>query len=130
MKDPNNELHLNLLDFNITKRREWINNRKPFSVLFELTSGCNMNCIHCYLQNMHSPEQLTYEQVLSIIDILYEKGILFLTFTGGEILTRSDFIDIYLYAKKKGFLVELFTNGYLFTDEIIDVLKKYPPLLI
>lgn len=121
---------MQLLDFDTTKRQQWINERKPFSVLFELTAKCNMNCIHCYLQNNHNAIQMTYERIIEIIDILYEKGILFLTFTGGEILTRKDFIDIYMYAKKRGFLVELFTNGYLFTDEIIDVLKEYPPLLV
>ena len=53
-----------------------------------------------------------------------------MTFTGGEIFTRSDFLDIYMYAKKKGFLVELFSNGYLINESIIGVLKEYPPLLV
>ena len=104
--------------------------KNPFSVLFELTPKCNLNCIHCYLQNVHSAEQLNYEEITKILDILYEKGILFLTLTGGEILLRKDFLDIYLYAKKRGFLVELFSNGLLFSDDIINVLQKYPPLYI
>lgn len=130
MEEINEKLHMQMLDFNETKRQEWMKNRNPYSVLFELTARCNMNCIHCYLQNNHVSEQLSYDEVIEIIDILYEKGILFLTFTGGEILTRKDFVEIYMYAKTKGFLVELFTNGYLFTDEIIRVLEEYPPLLI
>lgn len=130
MEEINEKSHMQILDFNASKRKEWVRKRKPFSVLFELTAQCNMNCIHCYLQNKHNSDQLSYHEIITMIDILYDKGILFLTFTGGEILTRSDFVDIYLYTKKKGFLVELFTNGYLFTDKIIEVLKKYPPLLI
>lgn len=130
MEEINKSLHMQLLDFDISKRQEWMEKRKPFSVLFELTARCNMNCIHCYLQNNHVSEQMSYERIIEIIDILYDKGILFLTLTGGEILTRADFLDIYMYAKKRGFLVELFTNGYLFTDEIIAVLKEYPPLLV
>lgn len=130
MEELNENFHIQLLDFDTSKRNEWVKSRKPFSVLFELTARCNMNCIHCYLQNNHESEQLSFQEVIEIIDILYEKGILFLTFTGGEILTRADFVDIYVYAKKKGFLVELFTNGLSFTDEIIDVLKRYPPLLV
>ena len=130
MKEINEETYMQLLNFDDTRRREWMNQRKPFSVLFELTAKCNMNCIHCYLQNFHNAGEMTYDQITEILDILYDKGILFLTFTGGEILTRKDFLGIYLYAKRKGFLVELFTNGYLFNDEIIEVLKEYPPLLV
>ncbi|MGI6500019.1 MAG: radical SAM protein [Anaerostipes sp.] len=130
MRSDRENRYMEILDFDETKRKEWIEGRKPFSVLFELTSKCNFNCIHCYLQNNHIEDLLSYEKIIEIIDILYEKGILFLTFTGGEILTRKDFIDIYMYAKRKGFLVELFSNGYLFTDEILNVLKEFPPLLV
>lgn len=121
---------MQLLDFNAIKRAQWMSQRKPYSVLFELTPRCNMNCIHCYLKNKHMCKQMTYDEIVEIIDLLYDIGILFITFTGGEILTREDFIDIYIYAKKKGFLIELFSNGYLFNDSIIEVLREYPPLLV
>lgn len=130
MEEINEKLHLQMLDFDKEKRTKWMKERKPFSVLFEVTPRCNMNCIHCYLKNNHTAYEMDYERIIELIDIIYEKGILFLTFTGGEIFTRKDFLSIYLYAKKKGFLVELFTNGYLISDEIIEVLKEYPPLLV
>lgn len=130
MEEINEKVHFDILNFDETKREEWVRQRNPFSVLFELTPVCNFNCIHCYMQNTHIDNKLSYEDIIHIIDILYEKGIVFLTFTGGEIFTRSDFIDIYVYTKKRGFLVELFTNGSLITDDIIEVFKKYPPLLV
>lgn len=130
MEEINEKLHMTILNFNEEKREKWMRERKPFSVLFEITARCNFNCVHCYLQHFHGEQDMTYEQIVQIMDILYDKGILFLTFTGGEILTRKDFDKIYLYAKKKGFLVELFTNGYFFTDNLIEILKKYPPLLV
>ena len=130
MVENNEKMYLKLLDFDTDKKEKWVKQRLPYSVLFELTARCNMNCVHCYLQNVHDTKDLSYDKIIQIIDILYEKGIVFLTFTGGEILLRKDFVDIYLYAKKKGFLVELFTNGYLFDDKIIGVLAEYPPLLV
>lgn len=130
MVENNEKMYLELLDFDTDKKEKWVKQRLPYSVLFELTARCNMNCVHCYLQNVHDTKELSYDKIIEIIDILYEKGIVFLTFTGGEILLRKDFVDIYLYAKKKGFLVELFTNGYLFDDKIIDALAEYPPLLV
>lgn len=130
MEEINEGLHLKLLDFDKHKRRQWMNERKPFSVLLELTPKCNMNCVHCYLQNNHISNEMEYKKIIEIIDILYDKGIIFLTLTGGEIFTRKDFIEIYLYAKTRGFLVELFTNGCLLTNKIIEILKEYPPLLV
>ena len=73
---------------------------------------------------------MSFEQVIEIIDILYEKGILFLTLSGGEIFSRKDFLDIYMYAKRKGFIIELFSNGLNLSDVTISTLKEYPPLLI
>ncbi len=64
------------------------------------------------------------------MDKLQEAGCLFLYFTGGEPLMRKDLPEIYLYAKKKGFLISLFTNGTLITKEWVDLLKKYPPFSI
>ncbi|MGN0679296.1 MAG: radical SAM protein, partial [Oscillospiraceae bacterium] len=96
----------------------------------EVTPRCNFSCVHCYLRDHHQSPQLSYNEIIDIIDILYEKGVLFITFTGGEIFARSDFMDIYMYAKRKGFIIELFTNASLISSEIIDVLKTYPPLLV
>jgi radical SAM protein with 4Fe4S-binding SPASM domain len=53
-----------------------------------------------------------------------------LLFTGGEIFVRKDFLDIYTYAKQKGLLITLFTNGTLITPEIADCLVQYRPFAI
>lgn len=45
-------------------------------------------------------------------------------------MVRDDFLDIYLYAKRKGFIVFLFTNGTLVTPHIADVLTEYPPFVV
>ena len=51
-------------------------------------------------------------------------------FTGGEIFARRDFLDIYTYAKRKGFLITLFTNGTLITPRIADYLAAWRPFAI
>lgn len=131
MEELNQKLHMKILNFDDTRRKEWVRDRKPYSVLFELTARCNMNCIHCYLKDHHiDRDYLSFDEVKNIIDILYDKGILFLTLTGGDVFTRPDFMDIFVYAKKKGFLVEIFTNGELITDEDIEMFSKYPPIMI
>lgn len=119
-----------ILDFATNKRNTWEKNHQIYSVIFELTTHCNFSCVHCYLCNHHDQNELSYEKIIDILDILYNKEVLFITFTGGDIFTRKDFLDIYLYAKKKGFIIELYTNGALIDDNIIEVFKQYPPLLV
>lgn len=124
------EVKMQVLDFATGKRAEWEKQHKLYSVIFELTPRCNLNCVHCYLNEHHAGRELSYDEIIEIIDILYEKEVLFLTFTGGDIFTRKDFLDIYIYAKKKGFIIELYTNGVLIDRKTIEIFRKYPPLLV
>ena len=110
-----------------TQINYWEKIRHPFSGGIELTPYCNLRCVHCYLQDSEKIELLSTEQIKKIIDKLYDKGVLFLYFTGGEIFTRKDFAEIYTYTKKKGFIVELLTNATLIDEKIIEVFNKYPP---
>ena len=131
MDDPFLEsIQMQVLDFATDKRSQWEKNHQLYSVIFELTPKCNFNCVHCYLHDHHASNELSFDEMVQIIDILYEKEVLFITFTGGDIFTRKDFVDIYLYAKRKGFIVELYTNGALITDQVITVFSEYPPLLV
>lgn len=97
-------IKMQVLDFATDKRSLWEKNHQLYSVIFEITPKCNFNCVHCYLHDHHATSELPFEEIIRIIDILYEKEVLFLTLTGGDIFTRKDFLDIYLYAKKKGFI--------------------------
>lgn len=122
-------LLMQILDFATTKRTEWEENHKLYSVVFEITPRCNFNCVHCYLHDHHCSKELSFDEIIRILDILYQNEVLFLTLTGGDVFMRRDFVDIYTYAKKKGFIVELYTNAALLDERILSVLKKYPPLL-
>ncbi|UCC38715.1 MAG: radical SAM protein [Candidatus Aminicenantes bacterium] len=106
--------------------------RIPIDGSFELTLRCNLRCAHCYC-NLPSSSQdaiskeLKTEEIFDIFDQIAEAGCLWLLITGGEPLLRKDFLEIYAYAKKKGFLISLFTNGTLLTPDIADYLAEWPP---
>jgi len=108
--------------------------RYPLACQWELTCRCNLRCVMCYTDCFHTPEQirqeLSYPEIIRIMDELQEAGCLELCLTGGEPLARKDFTEIYLYAKHKGFLVTVFTNGTLVTDTIADVWAQSPPSMI
>ena len=106
----------------------------PLTGQWELTCRCNLKCVMCYTDPFNTPEQirqeLSYEEVVRILDEIHKEGCLEITFTGGEPFARRDFLDIYTYAKRKGFLLTIFTNGTLITPKIADQLKAYPPSMI
>jgi radical SAM protein with 4Fe4S-binding SPASM domain len=58
------------------------------------------------------------------------EGCLWLLYTGGEIFVRKDFLDIYAYAKKTGFLITLFTNATLITRAVAEYLATWNPFSI
>jgi len=72
-------------------------------------------------------KELRTEEMFRIFDQVAEAGCLWLLITGGEPLLRKDFVEIYTYAKKKGFLITLFTNGTLMTPAIVAHLAEWPP---
>ncbi len=109
--------------------------RIPINVSFEPTFRCNLRCAHCYCNlpandRKVQERELATKEVFRIFDEIAEEGCLWLLITGGEPLLRKDFLEIYTYAKKKGFLITLFTNGTLITTEIADYLVQWPPFEI
>jgi radical SAM protein with 4Fe4S-binding SPASM domain len=112
-----------------------IRDRYPSNGTIEVTRRCPLECSHCY-NNLPMGDvearksELTYEELCRIMDQMSEAGCLWLLFTGGEIFARRDFLDIYTYAKRKGFIITLFTNGTLITPKIADYLVEWRPFAI
>ena len=128
--DYNIEIKKSIFDFGQEKMDIWEAEHRLFSVHFEVTPKCNFRCVHCYLQKHHSDSELTLQEIVRILDELYDQGVLFITFTGGEVFSRPDFMNIYAYAKHKGFVIEIFTNGMLINENIVSYFSSYPPLLV
>jgi len=103
--------------------------RYPWKVGIELTTRCNFKCKHCYAKPLNSSDP-SYDNIIQIIDKLFDAGVVWLWFTGGECTLRKDFLDIHKYAKEKGFIVGILTNGSLITDEMILVFKEFPPSIV
>jgi radical SAM protein with 4Fe4S-binding SPASM domain len=122
-------------DWSLGVHQRLATKRIPISGSIEITQRCNHKCIHCY-NNLAAGDrrarakELSFEEHCRILDEITETGCLWLLFTGGEIFVRKDFLDIYKYARQKGLLVTLFTNGTLISPEIADLLAQFPPFAI
>jgi radical SAM protein with 4Fe4S-binding SPASM domain len=109
--------------------------RIPLQVSIEVTRRCPLECLHCYnnlpMGDMDAKQrELTKEEHFRVLDELVDMGCFWLLYTGGEIFARKDFLEIYTYAKKKGFLITLFTNGTIINEQIADYLVEWPPFAI
>src|SRR3990167_1268938 len=103
-------------EFSRHLHKKSIAERIPLHGTIELTFRCNLNCVHCYCPTLGPQDierELNYQEICRIIDDMLAEGCLWWTISGGEPLIREDFQDIYIYARKKGLLITLFTNGTL-----------------
>jgi radical SAM protein with 4Fe4S-binding SPASM domain len=122
-------------EFSLGLHRYFGDKRVPVEASLEITRRCPLECQHCYnnlpmgdlaARNRELSKQ-EYEQLLTE---LADMGVIWILFTGGEIFARKDFLEIYTFAKQKGFIITLFTNGILINEKIADYLSEYPPFAI
>lgn len=102
---------------------------------FELTPLCNFNCKMCYVH-------LSYEQMRQAgrlrsadewVDMAKQAsdlGTFWITLTGGEVLTRQDFSEIYSRISDLGIRVSVLSNGYLINEGIIRLFSERPPAVL
>jgi radical SAM protein with 4Fe4S-binding SPASM domain len=122
-------------EFSLALHEKFTNKRAPIDATLEVTRRCPLECQHCY-NNLAMGDlaarnrELTKEEYFVLLADLADMGVMWLLFTGGEIFARKDFLEIYTFAKQKGFLITLFTNGILINERIADYLREYPPFKI
>ena len=109
--------------------------RVPLEGTLETTYRCNLNCVHCYVNQPAASageraRELPLERLKQLIDEIAEEGCLDLLLTGGEVLLRPDFAELYLHAVRAGLRVTVFTNGTLVTERILDLFETYHPACV
>lgn len=119
-----NTLSENKNDIISTFKTDYLPDNQLFAVQFELTFRCNEKCKHCYCIVDKARQELTTEEIKKILDDLYDMNCFEVTFTGGDPFVRSDTFEILKYAKSKGFLITIFTNGNLLSDSDLLFIKS------
>lgn len=99
----------------------------------ELTERCNNNCVHCYINLSASDicaskKELTCEEIKKILKEAESLGCRRVRFTGGEPFLRKDFEELYIFARKLGLSVLIFTNATLITPQLANLFARIPPL--
>lgn len=115
-----------------TSTRPGIKSRLP-ELDVELTERCDNNCLHCCINlpanDAAACREMPADLVQRILREAAELGCLQVRFTGGEPLVRDDFAKLYLFTRRLGMKVLLFTNGRRITPELAELFSNVPPLM-
>lgn len=81
-------------------------------VWIQVTNGCNLRCKYCYANSSSSEDDITLDEIKSLLDELKKKNFNKIVITGGEPLVRKDILEIIELCSGYG-RVQLLTNGTL-----------------
>jgi MoaA/NifB/PqqE/SkfB family radical SAM enzyme len=117
--EENRKKHMNWMDkFFDTANKGML--RAPPSAWWIVTRACNLACHYCFADaRKRDPDELTTEEAKAVLDDFAENGVAFVTFLGGEPLTRPDIFDLIDYATDSGIYTAILTNGLLVRDGTI-----------
>jgi MoaA/NifB/PqqE/SkfB family radical SAM enzyme len=92
----------------------------PILVYFLVTNKCDSRCKMCDV-TFEKKNEMSTEEIKSILDQLYKLGTKKLYLTGGDPLLRDDIKEIIDYSKKKGFFITLGSNLFLVPEKIDEI---------
>jgi MoaA/NifB/PqqE/SkfB family radical SAM enzyme len=109
-----------------------IGRRRPLVAVFGVTHYCNYYCPMCpygepnkegqiLLEKRHGLSTAQWKTVLDKVS----KNCFWCIFEGGEPTSRPDILELLRYAKSKGMMVTLISNGSLLHQVDLDELKKH-----
>lgn len=107
------KLKTNEYDFNVTFA--WI----------EITQNCNLVCRHCYEGSSRNERksEMKFEDFTYIVDQLVQMGVKSIQLVGGEPLMHSQITQMIDYVHGKFSYIEVYTNGTLLNDKLLDLMK-------
>lgn len=94
-------------------------------VYVEITSICNLRCIHCYNDSGKEKNEISVEAFQNILEA-YNNTEFSLAISGGEPLLHPKFWELVKLAKEKGISdILIITNGTQITEDIAKKLAEY-----
>lgn len=118
-------LIVNTLLRGIAKRKELIEQTggyAPTTILMSPTMRCNLACEGCYAAEYSPDQDLDRGLLQKIVDEGNDMGVYLYTMLGGEPFIYDELID-FARANKDSYF-QVFTNGTLLDDDVIDELAK------
>lgn len=106
-------------------KKWYIDESGPKMFSFDLTSACNFKCLHCYNDSGVKPsDELSNEEVIEVSRQIAEFKPESVCLCGGEATMRSNIIDVIKLLSPNVGVVNMVSNGYLFTKEKLIEFKE------
>lgn len=97
----------------------------PESLIWLITSRCNLACRHCYASKFSRGRELSEEEATGIIEQAAEVGVEHISFTGGEVFLRPEILKLLNQAYERGIRTTVVTNGLSLSDSLLKKLAQY-----
>ncbi|MBQ9828282.1 MAG: radical SAM protein [Lachnospiraceae bacterium] len=112
----------------IRENREKYNCNIPWLILFDPTSACNLHCKGCWSGTYGHKNNLSFEEMDSIITQGKELGVYLYYLTGGEPMVRKKDI-LRLMEKHNDCIFAAFTNSTLIDEELCKRVRELGNLI-
>ena len=98
----------------------------PAHPVWEMTSACNLRCIHCHTSGgKPAKDELTTAEGKHLLNQLADvNDFQMMAFTGGEPLLRPDLFELLAYSQALGFTNTIATNATLIDTEVAKRLRS------
>lgn len=87
-------------------------------VVYNCTSKCSQNCLHCYSSTAANSDELNTAQAKQVLTQLADVKCPVVLFSGGEPLERPDIFQLLDFSHRLGIRTVLSTNGNLIDSKI------------
>ena len=110
--------------FLLDKERRLLTFDQPLGVQLEITSACNLKCLHCYNDSgiCADSKDLSDEAWLRVAEELKDMKLLSITISGGEPFLRPNVLKtlIETLTRNERTLIGIITNGWFVNQSFID----------
>ncbi|MDI6889269.1 MAG: radical SAM protein [Methanocellales archaeon] len=96
----------------------------PDNLTVMVTGDCQCHCEHCLAYKMDGGEELSKNEIFSVIDQALELGTSQITFEGGEPTLRKDLPELIEHVDKNKVTSMVVTNGQYLTKDYVQELKE------
>jgi len=96
----------------------------PTYVLWDCTRKCNLNCEHCGASDKIYRDELSTDEIKSVIADISEMGTKMFPVIGGEPFLREYLLDVLEYANLKGLHTGIASNGFFIDSTVANKLRQ------
>ena len=97
-------------------REYWV----PVDMSVDMTTLCDLKCIHCYAEAGPKERGLSTEDLLTVLKKIRVVGVIKVVLTGGDPPARPDFLEILKFCAQRFLIVDIATNGYRIDEEMAE----------